>query len=119
MKNHLPALAALALLAACQPTTPAARINTPAAKTLLHQPATEVLDVRTPDEYAAGHLPTAQNINVSADDFAQRTASLDTSKTYVLYCHSGKRSAKAADVMRGQGFRHLVNGGAYDSLKTE
>ena len=96
---------------------PTAAINTPAAKQLLAKPATEVLDVRTPVEFMTGHLAQARNLNVSNDDFAQQVTQLDTSKTYVVYCRSGKRSSKAADIMYQQGFRHVVNGGAYDDLK--
>jgi phage shock protein E len=92
-------------------------INTPRAKELLKQPGTQVLDVRTTPEYMLGHLQPAQNLNVNDDDFAQQVAKLDTSKTYVVYCRSGKRSSKAADIMYQQGFRHVVNGGAYDDLK--
>lgn len=129
-------LLALAALAACsQPApqtatavaaapvtaTPAAlppdTVNTPKAQALLAQSGTQVLDVRTPAEYLLGHLPQAQNLNVNSGDFAQEIAKLDTSKTYVLYCHSGKRSAKALDTMRAHGFRHLVNGGGYDDVK--
>ena len=96
---------------------PTAAINTPAAKQLLAKPTTEVLDVRTPVEFMTGHLAQARNLNVSSDDFAQQVTQLDTSKTYVVYCRSGKRSSKAADIMYQQGFRHVVNGGAYDDLK--
>lgn len=96
---------------------PTAAINTPAAKELLAKPTTEVLDVRTPVEFMTGHLGQARNLNVSNDDFAQQVAKLDTSKTYVVYCRSGKRSSKAADIMYQKGFRHVVNGGGYDDLK--
>ncbi len=96
---------------------PTAAINTPAAKELLAKPATEVLDVRTPVEFMTGHLGQARNLNVNDDDFAQQVAKLDTSKTYVVYCRSGKRSSKAADIMYQRGFHHVVNGGGYDDLK--
>jgi phage shock protein E len=98
-------------------TAPTAAINTPAAKQLLAKPTTEVLDVRTPAEFLTGHLAQARNLNVSSDDFAQQVVQLDTSKTYVVYCRSGKRSSKAADIMYQHGFRHVVNGGGYDDLK--
>jgi phage shock protein E len=98
-------------------TAPTAVINTPAAKQLLAKPTTEVLDVRTPVEFMAGHLAQARNLNVSSDDFAQQVTQLDTSKTYVVYCRSGKRSSKAADIMYQKGFHHVVNGGGYDDLK--
>jgi phage shock protein E len=98
-------------------TAPTAAINTPAAKQLLAKPTTEVLDVRTPVEFVTGHLAQARNLNVNNDDFAQQVAQLDTSKTYVVYCRSGKRSSKAADIMYQKGFHHVVNGGGYDDLK--
>ena len=96
---------------------PTATINTSRAKELLKQPGTQVLDVRTSPEYMLGHLQPAQNLNVNDDNFAQQVAKLDTSKTYVVYCRSGKRSSKAADIMYQKGFRHVVNGGGYDDLK--
>jgi phage shock protein E len=96
---------------------PTAAINTPAAKELLAKPTTEVLDVRTPVEFMTGHLGQARNLNVNDDDFAQQVAKLDTTKTYVVYCRSGKRSSKAADIMYQKGFHHVVNGGGYDDLK--
>jgi phage shock protein E len=98
-------------------TAPTAAINTPAAKQLLAKPGTEVLDVRTPVEFMTGHLAQARNLNVNNDDFTQQVTQLDTSKTYVVYCRSGKRSSKAADIMYQHGFRHVVNGGGYDDLK--
>jgi len=98
-------------------SAPTAAINTPMAKELLKQPGTQVLDVRTAPEYMLGHLQPAQNLNVNDDNFAQQVAKLDTSKTYVVYCRSGKRSSKAADIMYQKGFHHVVNGGGYDDLK--
>jgi phage shock protein E len=109
--------ATTAPVAAPAATAPTAAINTPVAKQLLSKPATEVLDVRTPVEFMTGHLAQAHNLNVSNDDFAQQVTQLDTSKTYVVYCRSGKRSSKAADIMYQHGFRHVVNGGGYDDLK--
>ncbi|WP_204376111.1 rhodanese-like domain-containing protein [Hymenobacter coccineus] len=98
------------------PGAPTAAVNTPKAKELLAQPTTVVLDVRTPAEFLTGHLSQARNINVSSDDFAQEVAKLDTAQTYVLYCRSGKRSSKAADIMYQQGFHRVVNGGGYADL---
>ena len=102
-------------VAAAQAAAPAT-INTPRAKELLQQPGTQVLDVRTAAEYMVGHLNRAQNLNVNAADFDQQVTQLDTSKTYVVYCGSGVRSGKAADIMHGKGFRHVVNGGGYGDL---
>ena len=76
---------------------------------LIAKPGTVVIDVRTPSEFAAGHLPYAVNIDVQGADFAQRVAALDKSGTYALYCHSGNRSGRALDQLTGAGFQHVVD----------
>ena len=70
---------------------------------------TIVLDVRTPAEYANGHLPQAQNIDIEGPDFAARIAALDKNATYAVYCHSGNRSGVALQQMAGVGFTHLYD----------
>jgi rhodanese-related sulfurtransferase len=66
-----------------------------------------VLDVRTPAEYAAGHVPGALNIphDVLASRIAELAAARD--KQVVLYCRSGRRSSLAADVLSKAGFTRL------------
>lgn len=68
-----------------------------------------VLDVRRPDEFSAGHIPGAVNINLEDPSFATRIQELDRGATYAVYCHSGRRSAIAADQMVGSGFTSVVN----------
>ena len=75
-----------------------------------------VIDVRTPAEFAAGHLAGAQNIDVEAGDFATRIASLDKGAAYLVYCRSGRRSAIAAQQMAAAGFKDIVDGGGLDAL---
>lgn len=70
-----------------------------------------VLDVRTPEEFAAGHVPDATNVNVEAADFADRLEGLDPDATYVVYCQSGRRSAIAADKMVQAGFTTVYDMG--------
>ena len=74
---------------------------------------TSVIDVRTPAEYAEGHLEGALNIDVESPLFAEQIGELDPSGTYVVYCRSGNRSAVAIDLMKGMGFTDLINGGGY------
>lgn len=74
---------------------------------------TTILDVRTPAEYAEGHLPGAVNIDVQSPDFAARIGQLDPKATYAVYCRSGNRSAAALQLMQGAGFTsayHLGGG---------
>lgn len=59
------------------------------------------LDVRTAEEYAEGHITGAVNIDVLQPDFKQKSkAVLPKGKTIALYCRSGKRSKKAARILR-------------------
>ncbi|UYZ64230.1 rhodanese-like domain-containing protein [Hymenobacter weizhouensis] len=97
------------------PSLPVAPL--PEVKKALTQPDAVLLDVRTPAEYAAGHLPGAQNLDYRSPEFAKQLALLDPQKTYVLYCASGNRSGKAAVLMQEKGFQKVVNAGGYPALK--
>ena len=68
-----------------------------------------VLDVRTADEFAAGHLPGALNLDVNAADFTAKVAALDKGKTYLVHCAAGRRSATACEQMKGLGFATLYD----------
>jgi rhodanese-related sulfurtransferase len=68
-------------------------------------PKAVILDVRTPDEYASGHVANALNYELNGAKFAQQIASLDKSKPVFVYCLSGRRSASAANKMRADGFK--------------
>jgi rhodanese-related sulfurtransferase len=64
-----------------------------------------VLDVRTPQEYADGHVPGA--VNVPHDQLASRLAEVPKDKDVVLYCKSGRRAGMAADVLAANGYTRL------------
>ena len=68
-----------------------------------------IIDVRTPREFTSGHLRGAKNIDMSSRDFNTRIGQLDKSKTYLVYCHVGGRSSRAASVMQNNGFNSLYN----------
>lgn len=76
-----------------------------------------VLDVRTAREYAAGHVAGARHANVLAGDFRQRVDSLDRDRTVYVYCASGHRSGRAAQVLERMGFRRVVNAGGMGDLR--
>ena len=87
---------------------------------LQNQSQQQLVDVRTPEEFAAGHIAGAQNINIYDDDFKTRIASLDQDKPVYLYCKAGKRSAKAAGVLKGLGFTEIFDlKGGYDAWPAE
>ena len=68
-----------------------------------------VLDVRTSGEFAAGHISNSINIDVETGEFANQVANLDNTKTYAIYCQSGRRSAIAVSQMAKLGFTSLYN----------
>jgi len=68
-----------------------------------------ILDVRTPEEFEAGHLPGAVNLDVKAPDFREKAAALDKSKTYLVHCASGVRSVKACEALCHLNFPKLYN----------
>jgi phage shock protein E len=67
------------------------------------------LDVRTPGEFNQGHISGAMNIDVEATTFENEVSKLDKSKSYAVYCHSGRRSGIATGQMEKLGFVHLFN----------
>ena len=75
-----------------------------------------VIDVRTPEEFAAGHVAGAININVEAADFREQIAALDAEDAYLVYCRSGRRSALAADQMAEAGFTDIIDAGGLEAL---
>lgn len=68
-----------------------------------------ILDVRTPEEFAAGHLAEAINVNFNSPTFRQDIAQLDPQKTYLIYCRTGVRSHRALTTMQDLSFQHLHN----------
>ena len=68
-----------------------------------------ILDVRTPEEFQAGHIPGAVNLDVTASDFESKAAALDRSKIYLVHCASGVRSARACDKLKQLDFPNLFN----------
>lgn len=68
-----------------------------------------ILDVRTPPEYAKGHIKDAINLNYYSDNFKDKLDQLDKSKTYLVYCRSGHRSGKTLDIMEKLGFTKVYN----------
>ena len=72
-----------------------------------------VIDVRTPDEVATGHLHGSINIDIRGADFESQMNQLDKTKNYVVYCHSGNRAGQAITWMQQNGFTgKLYNAGS-------
>ena len=77
---------------------------------------TVIIDVRTPQEFAEGHLEGAINIDIYEPAFQGAVAALDADGTYVVYCRSGQRSGNALAFMRSIGIENVTNlGGVTDA----
>lgn len=76
-----------------------------------------VIDVRTQEEYDAGHLAMAnRHHDLLNGDFEAQLSSLDKDSTYYLYCRSGNRSGQALELMKQNGFENVYNIGGYQDL---
>lgn len=94
--------------AATEVQGPAAPIEAPAAPErvdattfaeVVAAPGVQIIDVRTPQEFAEGHIEGAVNFPVELPDFANQIATLDPAGTYAVYCRSGNRSQPAVAAM--------------------
>ena len=77
-------------------------------KEIAATPNAQILDVRTPEEYASEHLQNAQNVNWLSADFVANTSKYDKSKPVFVYCKSGGRSHKAAEKLAELGFSNII-----------
>ena len=68
-----------------------------------------VVDIRTPGEFAKGHIKKAINIDMNDKDFAKKLAKLDRKKTYLMHCRSGGRSSASVPVWHRLGFKNVLH----------
>jgi rhodanese-related sulfurtransferase len=82
-------------------------------QTFIANPVVQLLDVRTRDEFDEGHIARAWLVDVNDSTFVeQAVAVLDKQRPVAVYCRSGRRSARAANLLTGQGYQvtNLVGG---------
>ncbi|WP_459213009.1 rhodanese-like domain-containing protein [Aquimarina rhabdastrellae] len=84
-------------------------ITIPQMETLLDNKEVQLIDVRTPEEYAQGHIKGAVNINYKDDDFSTLITKVDTSKPVIVYCARGGRSRQSAKLMKNAGFKKIYD----------
>jgi phage shock protein E len=101
-------LLAAGVVTACAPAAASIEVTAP----------TTVVDVRTPAEYAAGHLDGAVNLDVSAAGFETELEALDPTADYVIYCQSGNRSSRAVALMEQAGFTSVRDAGGISDAAT-
>lgn len=102
------------LLVGCKSSDqPFESVSVTAFEQVIGDPNVVCLDVRTPQEYAEGHIVNAINIDVNNADFENICLSkISTGKTIALYCRSGKRSKRAAKILSNHQYKiiELENG---------
>ncbi len=80
----------------------------------------QVLDVRTPQEWASGTIKNAFKINVFDKDFASKSEKmLDKNKTIYVYCRSGRRSLNATEILLKKGYKAFNVKGGYRAWKAQ
>ena len=81
----------------------------------IDNPGVQLVDVRTPDEFAAGNIPGSVNIDVLTGKFGETaSALLDRAYTVAVYCRSGNRSKNAAQVLSMMGYNVVELNGGYN-----
>jgi rhodanese-related sulfurtransferase len=80
----------------------------------LRREGAQLVDVRSPGEFAGGHAPGS--VNIPLQELAQRAKELDPNRWVVVACASGTRSAMAARKLRGMGFNRVLNAGTWRNL---
>ena len=79
-------------------------------KSLVDKQTGVILDVRTPQEYEAGHIPGAINIDwKNQEEFKTKVKAFAKDKTLMVYCHSGHRSGLATKYLKAQGYEKIYN----------
>lgn len=83
------------------------RVGVPEFAEVVSSPDVTIVDVRTPEEFAQGHIDGAVNIPVEFPDFIDRVSELDPAGTYAVYCRSGNRSQPAVAGMASVGINGI------------
>jgi rhodanese-related sulfurtransferase len=117
MKKVIALIASVLLLAGCSSSASGVtNMNVSEFSQKITETGVVTLDVRTPGEFAEGHIEGAQLIDFQSGNFENEIASLDKNATYAVYCRSGNRSGQAVKVMHDAGFHNVynLNGGVID-----
>jgi len=90
---------------------PFATLSVAEADAVLADPPDDLvlLDVRTPEEFAEGHIEGAVMVDFYREDFAAQLAGLDPDVPYLVYCRSGNRSGQTLGIMEELGFSSAVD----------
>lgn len=79
------------------------------AQKLIEKEKVIIIDVRTPNEYNAGHIYNAQNIDIQSPSFVEKIKVFDKNAEYIVNCERGGRSSRAVSIMNEFGFSKTRN----------
>lgn len=85
------------------------RVDAPAFQARMKETGAQLVDVRTPEEFAKGHIAGAVNNDWLEDGFLDRAKTIDKSKPVLLYCAAGGRSEEAVAAMKKAGYTNVVD----------
>lgn len=112
MKSLLMFLFGSLLQGGCAPQPTFTSVEAEAFACEIAKPEVQLVDVRTAEEFAEGHIPGAVNMDVTAEGFSEQIKGLDKQRPVALYCRSGRRSKRAAEQVAKAGFQVVeLNGG--------
>ena len=121
MKRILGVLTTICALVGCQPNRAMYQsVDVATFVEIIQDSNVVLLDVRTQSEYEAGHIPNAILIDVTQADFLPKCKQqLPLDKTIALYCRSGNRSKKAAQILSQENYRVVELNTGFNSWKGE
>lgn len=102
-------VAACCISSAVAADTNITNVSAEQAQKVISERRVFVIDVRTPEEFAAGHIAGATNINFRAADFEKAIAALDKNQTYLINCASGNRSTQSLPAFQKLEFKSLYH----------
>lgn len=95
------------LLVSCSASTGYTNVSAAEAKKMIEKKEVTVIDVRTEEEFASGHIPNAKLLPLQ--QLQDRLGELDKNQAYLIVCRSGNRSAQASEILANEGFSHIYN----------
>ena len=110
MRRILALIASLLLVTGCSSSAlGVTNMNVSEFSQKIKEAGVVTLDVRTPAEFAEGHIEGARLIDFQSGNFESEIAGLDKEATYAVYCRSGNRSGQAVAIMHDAGFHNVYN----------
>jgi len=100
-------LTAIFFAAFCQPAVDVKEASPTETRDIVAKGGAQFIDVRTPEEYASGHAPSA--VNIPLDTIYDKLPSLKKDEPIYVICQTGKRSKKAAEILANNGFSAVYN----------